>query len=477
MSLLRPASLRRRLMFIAMAVTLLALLSAAGLFMVNDVRMMRAQMVRDLEVLAEVVGDNCLSALMFDAPETAERNLASLRREYQIRYAILYDAEGRVFARYQRNPGQTLEDARVTGEGAFVNFSLPGTGTVDVLQELTLDGQVIGRVFIRAGMDELAAHLRHYARMVGILFSVTLLVSLLLALRLQRQVSEPILDLAAKAREISEEGDYSLRAEPPRIDDEIADLFHGFNAMLEQIEARDRSLNRIRADLEEANAKLRGLAKEISLISEQEKKRLAGELHDSPMQKLALAQAQIASAAKRRDTESRSLLAVALELVREALQELRTLQFDLSPPILHQEGLAAALGWLASSVAQRFGVEFSFVKGDSLPPIDQDVAVVLFQCARELVHNVVRHAEASLGAIGLHFRDGEVLLVVSDNGKGLSHSGHETAAGQMSGYGLFSVRERLALLGGDLSVESDDTGTRASARVPLAPKTAERFHG
>ena len=472
---LRPTSLRQRLLLISTTMTLLTLLVAATVFVLNDVRMLRDQMVRDLEVLAEVVGDSCTSALVFDAPATAEKNLASLRREYQIRYAVLYDADGERFAEYLREPGTSVRDPLVAGEGVFVDVSVLGGGSVEVVRQLLFDDRPIGRMFIRAGMDELSAQLRRYAWVVAVLFALVLAVSVPLALRLQRQVSDPILDLAAKTREISAEGDYALRVSPPALDDEIAALFRGFNAMLEQIERRDLELNRIRADLEQANAKLRTLAMEISLIGEQEKKRLAGELHDSPMQKLALAQAQIASAAKRRDPESFSLLAVGLDLMREALQELRTLQFELSPPVLHQEGLVEALEWLASNVAQRVGMNFSFVTDDSLPDIDQDMGVVLFQCARELVHNVIRHAEASRGTIEVYDRGGEILLVVTDNGRGVSHSGREAGTERTSGYGLFSVRERLALLGGELSVESDATGTRASVRVPLATLAAKAF--
>ena len=99
MSLFRTTSIRQRLMRIAAAVTLLTLGIAGTLFVVNDVRMLRGQMVRDLDVLAVVVGENSLSALVFDAPETAAKNLASLRQEPQVRWAILYDRDGRPFAR------------------------------------------------------------------------------------------------------------------------------------------------------------------------------------------------------------------------------------------------------------------------------------------------------------------------------------------------------------------------------------------
>lgn len=467
MRFLQPASLRQRMLLISTLVTLVTLLVTVTLFVVYDMRALRAQMVRDLAVLAEVVGDNCLSALVFDSPETAERNLGTLRREYQIRYAMLYDAEGRRFAAYQRDPEQALHDPSWPDPGVVLDVSLLGLGSVEIVRELDLEGRPVGSIFIHARMDEWAAHLRHYAWIVALLCCVALAVSLTLALRLQRQITGPICELASMTRDISTQGDYSLRAVLPPSDDEIAELLRAFNAMLGQIERRDRDLLRVKVELEQANSQLRSLAMEISLVAEQEKKRLAGQLHDSPMQKLALAQGQITSALRRRDRESRALLEVGLELVRDALSELRTLQFELSPPVLHESGVEAALQWLASSVSQRFGIAMTFEPGDSDRAVDEDLGVVLFQCARELVHNVVRHADATAARIGFHVNQEEVRLVVSDNGKGLDEGPDRPLAGQGLGYGLYSVRERVSLLGGEFSLASDGRGTRAVLRVPL----------
>ncbi len=169
----------------------------------------------------------------------------------------------------------------------------------------------------------------------------------------------------------------------------------------------ERALAERTQELRDANARLRQLAMEVSLIEERERKRLAGELHDSPMQKLALAQMQIA-AAQRRDNESEALLESGLELMREALGELRSLQFELSPPCLYQEGLAPALEWLASHATRRFGIAFSVALPPALPTLDRNLAIVLFQCARELIYNVAKHACASAGRIKLEAVDNAV---------------------------------------------------------------------
>ena len=475
MSLLRPTSIRQRLLLISGTVSFVTLAVVGALFVVNDVQMLRGQMARDLEVLSDVIGENCRSALVFDVPETAERNLATLQHERQISYAALYDAENRLFARYVRpgvpSPGEPI----LEGGGVVMNVSLLGIGAIEVTRLLEFDGRPIGRIFIRAHTDELARQLRRYAGMAALLLLVALVASLLLALPLQRQVSGPILHLASRTREVSKAENYALRVPDPDFEDEIAELYRGFNGMLAQIEVRNRRLRAIGADLEGANAKLRRLAKEISAVETQEKKRLARELHDSPMQKLALAQMQIGSAARRRDKESEQLLAAGLELMREALRELRTLQFELSPPVLEQAGLGPALQWLAAATEQRFGIAFTYIETDALPVLDREHVTLLFQSARELVYNVIKHAEATRAELELAFGDDAVTLSVRDDGKGFDPD--RVMPRPESGYGLFNTRERLLLWGGRLAVESDRSGTRVTATLPLGSSRVDEPGG
>jgi signal transduction histidine kinase len=220
-------------------------------------------------------------------------------------------------------------------------------------------------------------------------------------------------------------------------------------------------------ELKVANAKLRRLVVEVSLIEEREKKRLGAELHDSPMQKLALAQMQFASAVRHRDRESEGLMATGLELLRDAMGELRSLQFELSPPLLYQEGLGPALRWLASHTTQRFGIDLAYAESGPPPLLDREITVVLFQCARELVHNLIKHAETSRGRIELTIDDGIVRVAVCDDGRGMTPGGSTVQSAGSGGYGLFSVQERLVHLGGDLTIASGASGTRAVLRVPL----------
>ena len=217
--------------------------------------------------------------------------------------------------------------------------------------------------------------------------------------------------------------------------------------------------------LNRANARLRHLAKDLSLAEERERRRLAVELHDSPMQKLALAQMQFSALAKDSASESVEQLGTGLGLMREAIDELRSLQFELSPPMLYREGLAPALRWLASHASESTDVSFSFRGAPGTGKLPQELAVFLYQCARELVYNAAKHASAKACIIEFEASAEEVVITVTDDGKGFADASRGHA--HRGGFGLFSIRERLALFDGDLSIASSAAGTRASIRMPL----------
>ncbi len=217
--------------------------------------------------------------------------------------------------------------------------------------------------------------------------------------------------------------------------------------------------------LSRLNSRLRQLAKQLSQVEESERRRLAGELHDSPMQKLALAQLQFSAASREVDPGVAARLGNGLGLLREALDELHTLQFELSSPLLYREGLASALEWLAAHATERFGVAFSFQDAAPTVKVPQAVAIVLFQIARELVYNVAKHAAARTGSITLDADGNHLQMSVADDGKGFAESPVEGR--RRAGFGLFSVRERAKLFGGEVSIATTDAGSRVSVRMPL----------
>lgn len=217
-----------------------------------------------------------------------------------------------------------------------------------------------------------------------------------------------------------------------------------------------------------ANVHLRRLAREISLVEEHERRRLATELHDSPMQKLALAQMQL-GAGGRGAAGQDPRTGAGLDLMREALDELRSLQFELCPPMLHRDGLTPALRWLATHASTRLGLNCEFRGGNPGPGrLSEDRATVLFRCARELVYNAAKHASARSAAIELEETESAIVVTVSDDGDGLPAAKAARAGSDGGGFGLASVREQVALWGGEFTIASDDRGTRARLRMPRA---------
>ena len=466
-------SIRTRLLLALMLMTLATLGVAALLSTVMGLTLMRDHMLRDLHVLAEVVGENCVSALVFDDPETARRQLATLEREYQIHQALLYDAAGREVARWQRGPGAAPESEWASASDdpptASPRWSLDTRARVEY--RIHFDNRPVGRLLIRARLDELGVQLTQFLLIGGVFALLTLILALGLARRLQRGLTDPILDLAEQSRAISGAETFAARIRDPGAGPELATLVQGFNAVLDAVEHRESELARRAHALDRANTHLRRLATAMALVEETERARLAGDLHDGPMQKLALAQMQVDAAGREWDEESAQLLATGLALLREGIGELRSLQFELSPPVLHQRGLPAALEWLAANARARWGIPIHSVIDGDAPPLGHDLSVILFRAARELVYNLIKHARATHGEIRLRVTAAGLELCVDDDGIGCGTDAGTEPGSPAAGFGLYSLRERVALLGGSLIIEPRAPGTRVSIRLPAAVRS------
>jgi len=450
----RPFSMRRRLLIALMLMTLLSLVIVGGLSGVMGIHMIRDNTMRDLKVLTTVVGESCISALVFHSRETAEKRLATLAGEHQIINATLYDETGQTFALWQ-NPA--------------VKKSVSSVEATKIDQPLHFDNRIVGRLVIRAHLDELARLSYLYLLLFTAITLLTLGISLVIARYFQRHLSRPINILANTMRAVSENGDYSVRVSWLGAGHEIDSLTMNLNTMLSQIENHEKALRK-------ANLTLRKLATDLTMLEEKEKAQLSEQLHDGPLQKLALSLMQIISGAnsgrdeQSYDAEAAQQLAAGTELMREAIDELRTLQFELSPPVLQQHGLAEALAWLASNTNDRWDITLRCMIAPDLPLIEPQQASVLFRSARELVNNILKHSHASCCTLSLLADRDALELVVADNGDGFDSANVNVLSSTTAtnGFGLSSIRERLNLLGGYLSIQSDASGTRATIRLPLS---------
>jgi len=197
---------------------------------------------------------------------------------------------------------------------------------------------------------------------------------------------------------------------------------------------------------------------------ELERRRLARELHDETGQALTSILLGLKALEERsKDPASRAATEELRELVVSTLRDVRRLAVELRPSALDDFGLVAALERLAESFAEQTGISVDFqaaLAGERLP---EEVETALYRIVQESLTNVVKHAQARRVSILLARKDGAVKAVVEDDGQGF-----DPAEQTDDGYGLMGMRERLALLGGRLEVESGhDGGTTIAAEVPV----------
>jgi signal transduction histidine kinase len=150
----------------------------------------------------------------------------------------------------------------------------------------------------------------------------------------------------------------------------------------------------------------------------------------------------------------KSELSAVRRLLECSIQDARSLIFDLSPPVLYELGLQAALEWLAERIEEQYHVpvEFENRAGDGV--LGSDLQVILFQVVRELLINVGKHSRASQAKVILSLEKHSLRIQVNDNGEGFDPSKIYDAKGHPGSYGFFSMRERLNYLGGGMEVRS-----------------------
>ncbi len=215
---------------------------------------------------------------------------------------------------------------------------------------------------------------------------------------------------------------------------------------------------------------LRSLATELSLAEERERRRLVAGLHDEVGQNLALCRMRLADLNQMLEKEAeRTKLREVQTIFEQTSAQIRTFSFELSPPVLYELGLAAALEWLCESFTQRYGVRFRGTTVQCEQVIDEASRILFFCSARELFNNIAKHAEATEVIITLKTDGLWLELTVADNGKGFDPEAVQQVCRKKQSLGLFSIRERMRHIGGDMViVSSPQKGTSVVLRAPLA---------
>ena len=219
----------------------------------------------------------------------------------------------------------------------------------------------------------------------------------------------------------------------------------------------------------EYQEQLKRLASQLTLAEEQERKRIATELHDRIGQTLAVSRMKLGVLRKNGLSGTDARLSQELdELIGNAIQDTRSLTFELSPPTLYELGLGPTLEWLAEHTSQQYGLACEFEDDQQPKPLEQDTCVILFQVVRELLSNVAKHAQSRQTKINLWKTDGQIAIRVEDDGVGFDTSTLDSHGPLKGSFGLFSIRERVGLLGGKFKIESiPGKGTQVVVMAPL----------
>ena len=244
MRFLHNLPLKRKLTIISLVTSGVALLLACAAFIGYEQVSFRREQTRELDIAAHIIGANSASSLSFDDNDSAALTLKSLEQQPRIVRACLYDKDGHVFATYQRDPWAKASWPAPRPDAVEID-----SDSLDLFHAVSSGGDTIGTIYLESDLDELNARRWRYLGIAASVFLAAILVTWLVASRLQRLISEPISRLAAVAGRVGAEKAYSIRA-TKHGDDEIGRLIDGFNDMLAQIEIRDAELKATHRDLE-----------------------------------------------------------------------------------------------------------------------------------------------------------------------------------------------------------------------------------
>jgi len=376
-------------------------------------------------------------------------------------------AESRsIFEQVQKNPGPVFEEQDKTMLFVY-----------GVFKGLTDSSDLIIRAEIPRQIMKYAMNTMFFVLIATVLAgSILLLVMFFL---LNQVVIDPLGKLTARVVSLGNSKQTSFPLFLNRNDEigilcgEFQTLFNKLTLVHENLKQTNSRLNheiRERKSSEEKlqsqRTRLRQLTYKLLLTEERERRRLASDLHDQISQNLAICQLKLSML---RASWTAVNTARAMEIneiedkLEEIIQETRTLTFEISPPILYELGLKPALEWLLENTFRESGIN-TLLEGDlDEDRLDNSLSILIFRTVRELLHNIIKHANASKTTVRLSQKPHFLEICVTDNGIGFDPEKQYKSIG----FGLFSIRERFSSIGGKFTVLSESgAGTRAILKVP-----------
>jgi len=254
-----------------------------------------------------------------------------------------------------------------------------------------------------------------------------------------------------------------------RKDGSFADVSVSVSA-LKDIKGRVLAIASITRDISErkrAEQELQRLTAHLLNLQDEERRRIARELHDVTAQNLFVINLNLSRLQRGRmePSEAQAALTESSELCDQALQEIRTLSYLLHPPMLDQAGLAGALRWYIAGFTKRSGIDIKMAGGPEIGRLPSDIEMALFRIVQESLTNIRRHSGSSFAEIRLEKDEDQVILQIRDQGRGMPKL--VSTESESLGVGIAGMRQRIRQFGGVLEIESSDQGMVVTARVPI----------
>jgi PAS domain S-box-containing protein len=230
-------------------------------------------------------------------------------------------------------------------------------------------------------------------------------------------------------------------------------------------------------ELERRNSELRELSGRLLESQDVERRHIARELHDSAGQTLAalgMSLARLAQDAKNNPDQLTKGIRDAEGLVQHLTQEIRTTSYLLHPPMLDEVGLSSALSWYVQGLAERSGLQIALKVSENFGRLPSEMELLIFRLVQESLTNIHRHSGSKTALIRIEREGNNVQVSVEDQGSGMSPERLAEIQSRGTGVGIRGMRERVRHFRGDLVIESNGSGTKVYATLPL--KTSPSTH-
>jgi len=434
-------SFRARLT-LTMGVLILLMASALFLYLPRKLEEEAIALIsHKAETLAQLTAFTIHPSIYFQDRAALEEALSGTRGDKDVAYVIVTDPAGKTLA--------SMHPERATG-GRGVSRDLYEV-VMPIRDDSTNGRHELARLQIGISLARLHREIAHARLTIALLGMSILAAALTAVLLIGNLLTRPLREVAAGAQRIAA-GELTHRVPAGRAD-EIGQLAAAFNHMAAKIAERDASL--------------RQLSKRLLSIQEQERVRIAREVHDELGQALTAMKIELRQLGQRRRELQEPLGAIA-HRIDGIVDLVRRIAADLRPSILDDLGITAALEQQLRRLRESTGIVTTLtVSGE--PEIDMLTGVTLYRITQEALANVVRHAEATAVEVSLAMNGGTAVLIIKDNGCGMPQPAHPQSLG------LLGIRERAELLGGSVAISSRP-GDGTTITVTLLLTTTETDH-